>query len=112
MGLHPQEVSERLKLAKEAGELERQDLAVDQSILDLSGDLEAARAERDRIIREEIAQGIADIRKQFAQYQEIEAGKQQAREAFERFQAEQQLQRAQEVERPAPREYELDGPEL
>ncbi|MBU2737499.1 MobA/MobL family protein, partial [Acidithiobacillus concretivorus] len=32
-----QEVSERLKLAKEAGELERQDLAVDQSILDLSG---------------------------------------------------------------------------
>lgn len=107
-----QEVSERLKLAKEAGELERQDLAVDQSILDLSGDLEAARAERDRIIREEIAQGIADIRKQFAQYQEIEAGKQQAREAFERFQAEQQLQRAQEVERPAPREYELDGPEL
>lgn len=43
-----QEVAERLVRAREAGELERQGHQLDRSILDLSGDLAAAKAERDR----------------------------------------------------------------
>ncbi len=43
------EIAERLRLTREAGELERQARALDQSILDLSGDLSAALAERDRL---------------------------------------------------------------
>lgn len=43
-----QEASERLARAREAGELERQGQALDRSILDLSGDLAAAKADRDQ----------------------------------------------------------------
>ena len=43
-----QEVAERLVRAREAGELERQGHQLERSILDLSGDLAAAKAERDR----------------------------------------------------------------
>lgn len=46
-----QDAAERLARAKEAGELERQAVAVDRSILDLSGDLRAALAERDQVQR-------------------------------------------------------------
>lgn len=46
-----QDAAERLARAKEAGELERQAVAVDRSILDLSGDLRAALAERDQAQR-------------------------------------------------------------
>ncbi|MBY0577922.1 MAG: MobA/MobL family protein [Burkholderiales bacterium] len=42
------EAMERLERAREAGDLERQGKALDRAILDLSGDLNAARAERDR----------------------------------------------------------------
>lgn len=42
------DIAERLTRAKEAGELERQDHQLEKSILDLSGDLSAAVAERDR----------------------------------------------------------------
>ena len=40
-------VSERLRKAQEAGQLERQAKAVDRSIIDLTGDLQAALRERD-----------------------------------------------------------------
>ena len=43
-----QEVAERLARAREAGELERQSHQVDRFVLDLSGNLAAAKAERDR----------------------------------------------------------------
>jgi hypothetical protein len=46
-----QDAAERLARAKEAGELERQAVAVDRSILDLSGDLRVALAERDQAQR-------------------------------------------------------------
>lgn len=46
-----QDAAERLARAKEAGELERQAVAVDRSILDLSGDLRTALAERDQVRR-------------------------------------------------------------
>lgn len=42
------EASDRLAKAKEAGQLERDSRQLDRSILDLSGDLASARAERDR----------------------------------------------------------------
>jgi hypothetical protein len=63
-----QEAAERLARAREAGELERQKKEADRSIIDLSGDLEAAkreRAERQRLERmssRELAQEIARLR--------------------------------------------------
>ena len=65
---HDRDVLERLQRAREAGELERQGKAVERSIIDLSGDLEAAkrqRAERQRIERmtsTELAQEIGRLR--------------------------------------------------
>ena len=43
-----QDAARRLAIAKEAGELEREGRQLDRSIIDLSGDLSAAKAERDR----------------------------------------------------------------
>ncbi|CQR42212.1 Mobilization protein MobL [Thiomonas sp. CB3] len=76
-----QDAAERLARAAQAGALERQSRQIDRTILDLSGDLAAALAERER-------------QRQVEQAQQIEAGKQQAREAFQRFQAEQAKQQA------------------
>ena len=94
------EAAERLVLAKEAGELERQSQQAERSILDLSGDLQAAKAERDRQPTPDLLQaaaaGVADFRAKFEAMQRIEAGKQQAREAFERFKAEEARQRQAE----------------
>lgn len=91
--------SERLAKAKEAGELERQSRQIDRSILDLSGDLKAAIAERDRQpapeVKQAAASGVADFRAQFEAAKLAEAGKQQARQAFEQFKAEQQAQQRQ-----------------
>ena len=98
---HEAEISERLLLAKEVGELSRAGAAVDQTILDVSGDLTRAIAERDRLqaadkarqgpniplTQEEIAQGIAAARAKFEAYKEIERGKAAAKEAFEAFKA-------------------------
>lgn len=93
------EAAERLARAKAAGELERQGREADRSILDLSGDLNAAKAERDRQrvpdIKQIAAAGVAGIRAQFEMAKVVEAGKQQARQAFEQFKAEQQEQKRQ-----------------
>lgn len=51
-----QAVTERLALAKVAGELDKIVHQADRSILDLSGDLNAARAERDRRQAEQLQQ--------------------------------------------------------
>ena len=94
-----QEAAERLARAKAAGELERQSREADRSILDLSGDLNAAKAERDRQrvpdMKQIAAAGVAGIRAQFEMAKVVEAGKQQARQAFEQFKAEQQEQKRQ-----------------
>lgn len=88
------EAVERLTRAKALGELERQSRQSDRLILDLSGDLAAAKAERDRQpapeVKQAAASGVADFRAQFEQAKQVEAGKQQALEAFQRFKAEQQ----------------------
>ena len=90
------EVADRLARAKEAGELERQGKALDRSILDLSGDLEAAKRERDRQpapeVKQAAAAGVADFRAMFEAQKLAELGKQQVREAFARQKTEQALQ--------------------
>ena len=87
------EAVERLARAKALGELERQSRQSDRLILDLSGDLSAAKAERDRQpapeVKQAAASGVADFRAQFEAAKLAEAGKQQARQAFEQFKAEQ-----------------------
>ena len=93
------EAVERLARAKALGELERQSRQSDRLILDLSGDLAAAKAERDRQpapeVKQAAASGVADFRAQFEAAKLAEAGKQQARQAFEQFKAEQQAQQRQ-----------------
>lgn len=97
------EAIERLARARQAGELERQSQQAERSILDLSGNLQAAKAERDRQPTPDLLQvaaaGVADFRAKFEAMQQIEAGKQQAREAFERFKADQERQRQAEQAR-------------
>ena len=98
-----QEAAERLARARQAGELERQSHQAERSILDLSGDLHAAKAERDRQPTPDLLQaaaaGVADFRAKFEAMKLIEAGKQQAREAFEQFKAEEARQRQAEQAR-------------
>ena len=53
--------AERLRKAQEAGQLERQAQAVDRSIIDLTGDLQAALRERDKALE---AQRLADFEAQ------------------------------------------------
>ncbi len=89
------EAVERLARARALGELERASRQSDRLILDLSGDLNAAKAERDR--QQAAASGMADFRAQFAAAKLAEAGKQQARQAFEQFKAEQQALRQAEL---------------
>jgi ATP-dependent exoDNAse (exonuclease V) alpha subunit len=93
------EAAERLARAKAAGELERQSRQIDRSIIDLSGDLEAAKAERLQAEQERQRAGMEAVRAQFEAHKVAEAGKQQAREAFERFKAEQAAKQQAEVER-------------
>jgi hypothetical protein len=76
------------------GEKERALTELGKTIIDLSGDLGAAKAERDRRqampAPDQIQAGMEAARAQFQAHKLAEAGKQQAREAFERFKAEQQ----------------------
>lgn len=92
--------NERLAKAREAGELERASRQLESSILDLTGDLQAARAERDRRAGAvQLARsGMADFRAQFEQFKAIEAAKVQAREALER-QKESERERQKEQQR-------------
>lgn len=106
------EVAERLARAQAAGELERASRQIDRSIIDLSGDLEAAKAERLQAELERARAGMEAVRAQFEAHKVAEAGKQQAREAFERFKAEQAAKQRAEVERQRPkpekgRDYDL-----
>lgn len=97
------EIADRLTRAKQAGELERQSRQIDRGILDLSGDLEAAKRERDRQpapeVKQAAAAGVADFRAMFEAQKLAELGKQQAREAFERQKAEQERQKQAEQAR-------------
>lgn len=76
------------------GEKERATAELGKTIIDLSGDLGAAKAERDRRqampAPDQLRAGMEAARAQFQAHKLAEAGKQQAREAFEQFKAERQ----------------------
>jgi hypothetical protein len=67
-----QDIAERLERAKAAGELERQSQALERSILDLSGNLEAAKTTR-------IQEQAAELLKRATERSEAEAGAKYAR---------------------------------
>jgi hypothetical protein len=106
------EAVERLARAKALGELERQSRQSDRFILDLSGDLSAAKAERDRQpapeVKQAAASGVADFRAQFEAAKLAEAGKQQARQAFEQFKAEAELAKQQAAQALAKQREETE----
>lgn len=81
------EATERLARAKEAGELERQAAASNAIIIDLSGDLAAAKAERDRLLAE---RGMAEFERRFALQQKAEQGMAEFERRFAQFEAERQ----------------------
>ena len=102
--------NERLAKAREAGELERASRQVEFSILDLTGDLQAAKAERDRRAGAvQLARsGMADFRAQFEQFKAIEAAKVQTREALARQkESERERQRLEQERRQAEKAAEL-----
>jgi hypothetical protein len=108
---HEAEITERLQLAKEAGELARAGAVVDQAIFDLTGNLTDAIAERDRLrearpldslpsaLAVEVQQGMADFMAGFEQFKEIERGKTAAKEAFEAQKARNAPQKPREIEK-------------
>jgi hypothetical protein len=100
--LQEADISALLERRAAEGERERAQRQV-SSILDLSGDLEAAKRERDRQpapeVKQAAAAGVADFRAMFEAQKLAELGKQQAREAFERQKAEQERQKQAEQTR-------------
>lgn len=107
---HEAEITERLQLAKEAGELARAGAVVDQAILDLTGNLTDAIAERDRLrvarpldslpsaLAAEVRQGMADFMAEFEQFKAIERGKAAAIAEFEAHKARNAPQKPKEIE--------------
>lgn len=108
-GLQAQDITALLERRAAEGELERAQRQAFR-VIDLSGDLAAARAERERRERQpapevqQAAAGMADFRARFEAHQVAEAGKRQAREAFEQFKAEQERQRQAELARQRERQ--------
>ena len=101
-------------LERRAAEGERERAQRQVSVIDLSGDLAAAKAERDQRerqpapeVKRSAAAGVADFRAQFEAHKLAEAGKRQARAAFEQFKAERERQRQAEQARQQATEREL-----
>lgn len=126
------EVHDRLERPRAAGELERQTVQLDRAIIDTSGDLAAARRDRDIALRQQgrARVGIDAFRAQADQRREAEIRMQQALRAFLDFQADQkrkeQLQRSEKEARtkelarqqdaakgtPAPERQKPRGPSM
>lgn len=100
--LQEADISALLERRAAEGERERAQRQV-SSVIDLSADLAAAKAERDRQPAPEVMQaavaGVADFRAQFERQKLAELGKRQAREAFERQKAEQERQKQAQADR-------------
>ena len=90
-----EEANARLFAAREMGRIERELAESDRSILDLSGDLEKAKADRDRNrpTREEMDRGISDARRAYEQHK-----------AEQKLKAERANIQAQKVTSPARQE--------
>jgi hypothetical protein len=84
-----QQAAERLAAAKVAGELERQGMGADRAILDLSGDLAAAIAQRDAQERQ----------KRQALQAHLDSGRAEFRAKYEAHKAERERQRLAELGR-------------
>lgn len=100
---YQQEAMERLVAARDAGELERQGLDVARGLLDLSGNLDAAKRERDQL-QQVITSGVADIRAQFQQHKAIEAERQRLMEVRALATQERERQRQAEAAKQAEQE--------
>ena len=83
-----EEANARLFAAQEIGRIERELAESDRSILDLSGDLAKAKADRDRNrpTRDEMDRGITDSRRAYEQHK--------AEQAAQKLKAEQEAERA------------------
>jgi ATP-dependent exoDNAse (exonuclease V) alpha subunit len=92
------EAAERLAQAKEAGELERQAGRLNRSILDLSGDLQAAKDERERqrtVEQQKVEREARAFAFQATKRFKAElAAKELGRQAAERLRSEQERQKA------------------
>jgi hypothetical protein len=95
-----EEADARLFAAQEIGQIERELAESDRSILDLSGDLAKAKADRDhnRPTREEMDRGITDSRRAYAQHKADQA----AQQLKAKHEAERATIQAQKVTPPAP----------
>jgi len=96
-----QDIGALLERRAAEGEQERAQRSV-SSLIDLSGDLAAAkveRAQRERQVKQVASSGMADFRAQFEAHKLAELGKRQALEAFERFKAERERQAELEREK-------------
>ncbi len=104
------EAADRLTAAKAQGQAERDLAKVNASILDLSGDLAAAKRDRADLVQA-VDAGKADIRAMFEQHKQAEKARQeaerrqaleaerQAAQALERQRIERERQERQEAER-------------
>jgi hypothetical protein len=111
------EVSAILERRAAEGVAERAQRAV--SIIDLSGDLQAALEARDHAEQQRARQaaeleqlaraGMANFRAAFEDYKRVEAGKQAAREAFERFKAEREAQRLEQARAEQQKAAEIEA---
>lgn len=91
------EVADRLARAKVAGELEREAKATEQSILDLSGDLTAAMADRERHqLEQRIEAGMADFERRLAAKEKAEQGMSAIEQRFAQWEQEQAKKAEQE----------------
>lgn len=126
---HEAEAIERLVRAKAIGELERQSREINQSIIDLTTDLAAARVEREREkerekeqLRKQAAMGVDTFRQSYAQHkaeqqrqnieqqkqQQAELDRQQAMQALAAHRIEVERQQQMEIEQNQRRR---DGPD-
>ena len=98
---HEAEITERLQLAKEAGELSRAGALLDQTILDLSGDLERAKAEHRQQVSDKYGLKAAaqrDTARHIPNRGWVNVGKTQEEEAAERATAARRLMEQQRLE--------------
>ncbi len=99
-----QEISERLRGARQQGELERQSAQLERSIIDISGDLTTAQTER-TALHQAVADGKAQFRAKYAQYKQAQAEAEKARQLVE---AQRELERQREAQKQAERERQAD----
>ncbi|MDM5182025.1 MobQ family relaxase [Massilia sp. DJPM01] len=95
-----QEISERLRSARNEGQLERQSAQLERSIIDTSGDLAAAQKER-ASIQQQATDGRAVVRAQFEQYKQEKVKQERQQAAAEKARLVAEVQHQADVKRQA-----------